>query len=138
MLTYLIDDDHISLYLTEQVLRIEGFSTEIHAFTGVQDALASFVPRIADGDLPQIVLLDLNMPVLNGWQFLDALRPYESTLLNRCHIYLLTSSLAQADTVKAREYPLVTGIVHKPIDEDDLRTIEDQVKTGNELAAAPG
>ncbi|MET4108057.1 response regulator [Hymenobacter sp. UYP22] len=121
--TYLIDDDTLSIYLTEQLLRAEGFSTSISTFHSAAQALGRLVQDTEDTP-PRVVFLDLNMPVMNGWQFLDALQPYESQLQGRCHIYILTSSLALTDLEKSREYNLVSGLIHKPIDTEEIRAIQ--------------
>jgi CheY-like chemotaxis protein len=129
MLTYIIDEDFISIYLTEQVLRMEGFATDIHSFLAAEEALAYLLPRIAT-ELPQVIFLDLNMPVMDGWEFLEALSSYQEELRDRCRIYLLTSSLAQADTAKAKDYALVSGIIHKPLDEKEVKAIKAQIQGG--------
>jgi CheY-like chemotaxis protein len=122
MLTYIIDDEAISLFLTEQVLRLEGFNSPIRTFTGAKDAL-DFLRAHLTAEVPEVILLDLNMPMMNGWDFLDALAPYTTVLAGRCRIYVLTSSLALADTARAKSCMLVTGIIHKPLDEDEIRGI---------------
>ncbi len=122
MLIYLIDDDTISLYLTEQVLRIEGFATDIRTFVAAGEALNLLVSRLP-AELPEVIFLDLNMPVMDGWGFLKALGPYAPALHGRCRIYILTSSLAPADTARARDCALVSGIIHKPLDEEEIRAI---------------
>ncbi|GAB3852025.1 hypothetical protein GCM10028822_19290 [Hymenobacter terrigena] len=120
MLTYLIDDDPVSLFVAEQTLRLEGFIDPIISFAGAEAALAYLLPRIAS-EPPGFIFLDLNMPVMDGWAFLEALAPHAAALKNWCRIYLLTSSLALADTEKAQAHMLVQGIIHKPLDEDAIR-----------------
>jgi CheY-like chemotaxis protein len=120
MLTYLIDDDIVSLFVAEQMLRLEGFMAPIIPFTGAEEALAYLLPRLVS-DPPEFIFLDLNMPVMDGWGFLKALAPHAAALKSRCHIYLLTSSLALEDTEKAQGHALVQGIIHKPLDEDEIR-----------------
>ncbi|MDO7874088.1 response regulator [Hymenobacter sp. ASUV-10] len=122
MLVYLIDEDDISLYLTEQTLILEDFAQQIRAFSTAEEALAALVAQLASHP-PQVIFLDLNMPVMDGWEFLAALEPYAAQVLSQCRIYLLTSSLALADTARANTHQLVSGIIHKPLDEGDLRAI---------------
>lgn len=123
MLAYIIDEERISLYLTEQVLRLEGSTTHIRKFGTAGQALAFLLPRLAT-ELPDLIFLDLNRPVLDGWDFLQALEPYAPLVRGRCRIYLLTSSLAPAHTARAKDYALVSGIIHKPIDEEEIRAIQ--------------
>jgi CheY-like chemotaxis protein len=123
MLTYLIDDDAISLFVAEQVLRQAGVSSPIRPFAAAEEALRFLVSHLP-AEVPELMLLDLNMPMMNGWEFLEALRPHAPALAGRCHIYLLTSSLALSDTVRAKDFPLVRGIIHKPLDEDEVRGIQ--------------
>ena len=122
MKTYLIDDDDLGIYLTEQLLRAEGFSNCICTFQSAQEALDKLVSK--KQRVPRVVFLDLNMPKMNGWQFLDALAPYEQELRGNCHIYILTSSLALRDLEKSKQYDLVVGLIHKPLDSKEIRAIQ--------------
>jgi CheY-like chemotaxis protein len=130
MRTYLIDDDQLGIYLTEQLLRAEGFSNSICTFESAEEALHTLAQ--GEEEVPQVVFLDLNMPVMNGWDFLDALAPYEKKLRGSCHIYILTSSLALADLEKSKHYDLVAGLIHKPLDSEEIRAIQSQLE--NDLA----
>jgi CheY-like chemotaxis protein len=129
MTTFLIDDDPISNYLTETLLREEGFVLPVRTFESAEEAL-HVLTRNLDVDIPTVVFLDLNMPVMNGWQFLDALGPYVSRLRNRCRVYILTSSLALDDQEKAATYELVDGLIHKPLDRAEIHAISAQLPYG--------
>jgi CheY-like chemotaxis protein len=134
MKTYLIDDDYLAIYLTEQLLRAEGFSNTICTFQSAKKALDKLLIRARENLLPQVVFLDLNMPEMNGWQFLDALVPYEEELRGSCSIYILTSSLALSDLEKSKEYELVAGMIHKPLDSREIRAIQSRLGDGPEAA----
>ncbi|GAB3861872.1 response regulator [Hymenobacter terrigena] len=129
MKTYLIDDDDLAIYLTETLLRAEGFSNCICTFQSAREALDKLVGR--SQAVPKVVFLDLNMPLMNGWQFLDALTPYQEALRGNCHIYILTSSLALKDLEKSKQYALVAGLIHKPLDSEEIRAIQSRFGDGD-------
>jgi CheY-like chemotaxis protein len=133
MKTYLIDDDSLAIYLTEQLLRTEGFSDSICTFQSAEAALQTLVAA-KEESVPEVVFLDLNMPMMNGWQFLDALAPHEEALRGNCHIYILTSSLALKDLERSREYELVAGLIHKPLDSEEIRAIQSRLEAGPNTA----
>lgn len=126
----LIDDDFISVFLTKKLLRQEGFADSISFFRSSQEAL-SHIKQMLPDQLPDIILLDLNMPVMSGWAFLEALKPDEHYFIGRCRIYILTSSLAPRDTARSQEFGLVTGLIHKPLDSMEVQAICKQVVESN-------
>lgn len=123
MLTYLIDDDVIGLYLAEQVLRQENFTTDILLFSTAEAALDCLVKHLPT-QVPEVIFLDLNMPSMDGWGFLQAIEPYLPMLQHQCRIYILTSSLVLADTVRAQDYSLVAGVLYKPLDAAEIQAIK--------------
>ncbi len=127
MRTVLVDDDYISVFLTKKILEREGLAEELCTFQLPEEALHYVQQSIVKQQVPEVILLDLNMPVLSGWDFVQALQADEAHLLGRCFIYVLTSSLAPSDMVRAREFPLVAGLIHKPLDDMQIQTIHAQV-----------
>ncbi|ALJ00198.1 response regulator [Rufibacter tibetensis] len=122
MKIYIIDDDGLSLFLTENVLLLEDASLEIKTFLSGTTALKALQTGGEDA-IPDIIYLDLNMPVMDGWEFLDALVPLFPTVENRCRVYILTSSLDVSDTARSKEYGLVSGLIHKPLSCEEARMI---------------
>lgn len=119
---FVIDDDEISVYLTSLVLEEAVFAREIYTYSSADEALAN-LSLTEDAPLPDLILLDLNMPIKSGWDFLDTLRPYENDLKGKLDVFILTSSIADSDKDRSRTYPLVRGFLHKPLDEASLAHI---------------
>ena len=127
MHTLLIDDDPIATFLTERLLRQEGLSDTAASFQSPTEALAFLLRQIPAGLVPQVILLDLNMPLVSGWDFLDLLKRHEVQLGGQCFVYLLTSSMAPTDEARAKTYPMVAGVLHKPLDKRQIQQIRDHV-----------
>jgi CheY-like chemotaxis protein len=126
MKIFIIDDDQLSIFLTRHKLVLEGLDN-IQDYLSAEEAL-EYISTCPVEDIPDIIFLDLNMPVLTGWEFLDALAPFESKIRNRCQIYILTSSLDISDTAHSKEYSIVSGLIHKPINCEDIKIIKDNVR----------
>ncbi len=116
----------LACFLTERLLQREGFSDTIRSFLAAPEAL-HYLKQGLPTRVPEVIFLDLNMPVMDGWGFLEALRPYETELAARCRIYILTSSLASSDADRAKEYSLVSGLIHKPVDSQMLHVILEEI-----------
>ncbi|MDB5264174.1 MAG: response regulator [Adhaeribacter sp.] len=127
MKTFIIDDDNISIYLTKHIIQATAFSKDITSFLSAEDALEVMLKDFP-ANMPEIIFLDLNMPGMNGWEFLEELAPYKTQLSGHCRIYILTSSLNVSDTTKSENYELVCGLIHKTIDQADLEAIMEQLE----------
>ncbi|WP_210520657.1 response regulator [Hymenobacter terricola] len=96
MKTFPIDDDNLAIpHRTIVAGRAEGFSNSICTFQSAGGALDILV-KGKKGAVPQVVFLDLNMPVMNGWQFLDALAPYKGRAVRKMR-HLHSHVVAGAD-----------------------------------------
>ncbi|MBC5992464.1 response regulator [Pontibacter cellulosilyticus] len=126
MKIYSIDDDHINNFLTERVLQEAGLPSLTRSYASAEVALADIVQTSRE-ELPDIVFLDLNMPAMNGWQFLEALEPYKEKILGKSHIYILTSSLDTSDVKKSEDYELIDGFIHKPLTVEDVQVVLDEM-----------
>ena len=127
MQTLLVDDDPTVIFLVKRLFQHEGLPDALTTFVSPVEALTFLRQQAPLDALPQVILLDLNMPVLNGWEFLEAIQPLEEQLRNQCLVYILTSSLAPSDTNRAQNNPLVTGLLQKPLDRSEIQAIQARV-----------
>jgi CheY-like chemotaxis protein len=68
--------------------------------------------------LPHVIFLDINMPTMDGWEFLEAFGLLQSKLRQPIHIYMVSSSMDDYDIQKSKEYHMVTDYVIKPINKE--------------------
>jgi len=128
MQTFIIDDDSIIHFLTKHTLKAANYPGDITCFLSAKEALQVLLQNFP-ANVPQVIFLDLNMPVMNGWEFLDALVPYQQQLLGQCKIYILTSSVDLSDISKSEEYELVCGYINKPLDQVSVKAIVAQLES---------
>lgn len=122
---FLVDDDPVQLEVADRLLRRLVHTTRIERFSEPDLALEELHRRLAaPAELPDLILLDLNMPVMNGWEFLTRfaqLRPY---LPKAVSLYILSSSQDQADLDRARLFPFLKGYLIKPLSQEVLLSLE--------------
>lgn len=117
MKIWLIDDDNVTNMLNRFFLEEHYPSLEIRSFIYASEALE----ELKQGrDNPNFILLDINMPGMNGWEFLDALQQSEISSSKLPIIYMLSSSLDPEDEAKARNSALVQGFISKPLEVEKL------------------
>lgn len=125
-LTCLIDDDPIFLFGTQKLMEISNFSEEYITFNNGEEALEAILEiKDVNDQLPDVILLDLNMPVMDGWQFLDELIkiPTKKEMI----IYIVTSSIDSADVKRVSSYDGIKNYLVKPVTLDLLNQIIGEV-----------
>lgn len=114
----LVDDDPIVNFLSEMVLTKMGFN-RINAVTNGKQALDSLKKE----DCPNLVFLDINMPVMGGFSFLT--RALKEILCRQMNVVILTSSSRQKDKDQANQFSNVVDYIEKPLNQNKvLRVLE--------------
>lgn len=125
-----IDDDPITLMLCKMVITKALFSNEIITATNGEEALKYFNtfeysnPDGKENNPPQLIFLDLNMPVMGGWEFLDVFTTDDYSDFNRIKVIVLSSTIDPEDLEKAKNYPMVIDFLSKPITKGMLEYIQ--------------
>lgn len=123
----LIDDDEATNYLHRMIIEKADCAEEIVVFTEAIKAL-DYLKSSTDGEhpSPSMILLDINMPVMNGWEFLDEYNNLPDEMKADVIVFMLSTSLNPVDRQKALEYNGVEGFKSKPLTSGMLmKIIED-------------
>lgn len=118
----LVDDDEITNFYNEHILRESGMVDEIIVASNGQEA---FDILEKEGKKPELILLDINMPVMNGFEFLDKLNQKDVSEKESIIICLLTTSLHPKDKEQSKKYNFLDGYVKKPLTKESLEKILD-------------
>lgn len=123
-----VDDDPITLMLCKKVIAKANFSDDIESAKDGVEAL-QFFNSVVDDDkksenYPKLVFLDLNMPIMDGWEFLDEFSKNLTALFPMTKIIVLSSSVDPKDINKSKNYPMVLDFLPKPITVEMLNNIK--------------
>lgn len=112
----LVDDDPITNMINEKLIT-RDFDFQVSPYTNASDALDHLkeLSSPATGVIPSLVLLDINMPVMDGWEFLEKFSALPQTLFSKCRVFMLTSSIDLDDIEKSKTYAPVRGFISKPL-----------------------
>jgi CheY-like chemotaxis protein len=113
---WIVDDDQVITYITQRLMKNADPTVKVTEFLSAKMALEKL--RI-DQAQPDILLLDINMPGISGWEFLDELRSMHRFV----NVYMYSSSIDPEDVKKARSYPMVRDFLSKPIDMETVRNL---------------
>lgn len=125
----IIDDNHIDLYITSILMKKKCFASEILQYTAAKEALAYLKSNINTIDEnPQIILLDIYMPEMSGFEFMVAFNALPENLKERIKVYIVSSSIDQSDINRAKQDKNVVSFQEKPITAEFLKKVtEDQL-----------
>lgn len=128
-----VDDDPITLMLCKMVITKTSFSKEITTASNGEEAIGYFDNLKADFKTnksihkPQLIFLDLNMPVMNGWEFLESFSTSNYSDFNSIKVIILSSTIDPEDLEKSRKYPMVIDFLSKPITKEMLEYLTNKI-----------
>jgi CheY-like chemotaxis protein len=120
----IIDDDDIYVYGVRKLIQLKQLCENLMVFGNGQEALNYLKPIINTPDLlPEIILLDINMPVMDGWQFIEEFTKLHSNPAKKVTIYMISSSVNPRDVERAEGISGISKYIIKPITLDTLINI---------------
>lgn len=116
-----IDDDEVYQMIISRYIEKSGVYKQAEYYQYPKEALKYYTET--KENLPSVMLLDINMPLMDGWQFLEALQSRFPNVYNHTRIYIVTSSIAYSDRERFENFPGLAGFLSKPLNVDKLREL---------------
>ncbi|MBX2966176.1 MAG: response regulator [Cyclobacteriaceae bacterium] len=121
--TILIDDSEIDLFIQRRFLEVYAFTNNITAYKSAQEAIEAL--QQPDARVPDIIFLDLNMPNIDGFGFLQNFDSFAPAVREHCKIVVLTSSNNKKDKDEALKYSNVVHYITKPFKQSDIDDLKE-------------
>ncbi|WP_394759757.1 two-component system response regulator [Flavobacterium sp.] len=122
-LTYIIDDDNIFVFVLKKILdRNENFD-QVFDFKNGEEVLDLLSDK--NNTFPNIILLDINMPVIDGWQFLEEIEKLPNK--EKLNVFIMSSSIDTNDIEKSKSFSTVKDFISKPINNDKLNKLIESI-----------
>lgn len=115
-----IDDDEIFIFLTKKMLQSSGMVESISICRSASEGI-ELLQTVEEW--PDMILLDLNMPEMNGWEFLQQYQLIIRNVERRPKLFVVSSSIADNDTERAKTIKGVDGYVAKPLTNDSIKQL---------------
>lgn len=130
---FCIDDDPISLMISKKIISKTAFAKEVITALNGEEALRMYDnfkenPSVHLNSKPELIFLDLNMPVMGGWKFLELFTSEHYSEFNTVKVIILSSTIDPQDLAKAKTYSVVADFLPKPITVGMLDYLKEKFK----------
>lgn len=120
----IVDDDEIYKFTMKKIIEINKLAKKLLIFSDGEEAINFMIDNVANSiDLPDVIFLDINMPIMDGFQFMEEYVKLKPTVGKKITIYMVTSSVDSADIDRAKSISEISDYIIKPIKSDDLIAI---------------
>jgi CheY-like chemotaxis protein len=118
---WVVDDDPIYQIIVNKIIQKSELFLNVSSFKNGKDAIDALKNSLENKEaLPNIILLDINMPIMDGWEFMEEMVALKSRISESINIYIVSSSIALEDKNKAKNYSEIIAYLSKPINTNDL------------------
>lgn len=120
---FLIDDDPVMNYINNKIIS-SAYTLNLVEFTNAREALEKLKQYDCQCEVPEVIFLDLNMPFMDGWEFLDEFQKLSEDVHLRCNVIILSSSINNRDIERSRGYASVIEFISKPLTVEALSVFQ--------------
>lgn len=118
---WVINDDPIYQIIVNKIIQKSELFSSVSSFINGKDAIDALKKTLENNEMPpNIILLDINMPIMDGWEFMDEMVLLKPQINELIHIYIVSSSIAFEDKSKAKNYSEIIAYLSKPVNSNDL------------------
>jgi CheY-like chemotaxis protein len=119
----IIDNNNIYVYGFKKLLSIKDLSKQVTHFSNGSEAITHLKDPGNAHNLPDIIFLDISMPVMDGWEFMKEFEEIKSQLGKKISVYILSASIDSHDIDRAKNISSISDYIFKPIDFEQLKEI---------------
>ena len=125
--TWIVDDDSIYVYGLKKLISIKELNTQLSHFVNGEEAICALKKANEDHNLPDVILLDINMPVMDGWEFMHEFAKIKPRTGKKIAVYMVSSSVDLNDIHRAKNISEVSDYLFKPVRINQLKEVFDNV-----------
>lgn len=131
--TLIVDDDNLSIYLTKTTLERTTECKNFESANNSNQAIDYLKYCIEKNktNFPDLILLDLDMPNGNGWQFIEDFKEIKSKIKHNTNIFMLSSIYDKGNIIKAKNCTLITDFISKPLVKQDIELMKAKMEKKN-------
>jgi CheY-like chemotaxis protein len=118
-----VDDSKLDCFIAEKIIKNTGKCETVRSFLQAKDALDFIGSAPPDDTSHTIVLVDIQMPIMNGFEFVEAFERFPGSIVNSYTIYIISSSINENDLQKVHNYRSVKQFLNKPLTSNNLSVL---------------
>lgn len=121
----LVEDDPITIMVCDRIIKMSDFATHVKSCENGKTAIDYLNQLVGTSNqFPEIIFLDINMPVMNGWDFLEEFENIKDSIGIIPRIFILSSTVDPEDYKKAKSFSAVDDFISKPLSKEFLENIQ--------------
>lgn len=121
---WVVDDDPIYQIIVNKIIQKSEMFSSVSSFKNGKEAIEALHHSLNNTEnIPDIILLDINMPIMDGWEFMDEMGMITTKITQQISVYIVSSSISAEDKNKSATFSDILGYLSKPVAIDDLLEI---------------